>query len=181
MTQPRLMIVPTSLREANIFVEQYHRHHGPSSGHKFSIAVAEEIECTECGGQVYRKSDDGKAPCRACGGRGKASGMIHGVAIAGRPIARYLDDNWTLEVRRVATDGCPNACSALYSACWRAGRAMGYLRAITYILESESGTSLTAAGWKLIGQAGGVSWNMPSRPRVDKSPVQTRLRWEVTV
>ena len=30
---------------------------------------------------------------------------IVGVAIVGRPVARYLDDGWTLEVNRCCTDG----------------------------------------------------------------------------
>lgn len=36
-----LELVPISLKEANKFVEEYHRHHKPVVGHKFSIAVAE--------------------------------------------------------------------------------------------------------------------------------------------
>lgn len=53
---------------------------------------------------------------------------IVGVAIVGRPVARYLDDGWTLEVNRLCTDGTRNACSMLYAAAWRAARAMGYKR-----------------------------------------------------
>ena len=64
---------------------------------------------------------------------------IHGVGIAGRPVARMLDDSWTLEVYRVATDGHRNACSMLYRAIWRAARALGYRRVVTYTLESEGG------------------------------------------
>lgn len=70
---------------------------------------------------------------------------VRGVAIVGRPIARMLDDGETLEVTRVATDGAINACSALYAACWRAARAMGYRRLVTYILDTELGTSVRAA------------------------------------
>lgn len=73
---------------------------------------------------------------------------IVGVAIVGRPVARYLDDGWTLEVNRCCTDGTRNACSILYAAAWRAARAMGYHKLITYILDTEPGTSLKAAGWK---------------------------------
>src|SRR5678815_3229983 len=39
--------------------------------------------------------------------------------------------------------------------------------------------SLTASGWTLIGQAGGGSWSVPSRPRVDKHPLQTKMRWQI--
>lgn len=105
---------------------------------------------------------------------------IVGVATVGRPVARHLDDGWTLEVTRVATNGTPNACSALYAAAWRAARALGYRRLVTYILDTETGTSLKAAGWKCVGQAGGMSWNRRSRPRVDHYPLQMKLRFEIS-
>lgn len=104
---------------------------------------------------------------------------LHGVAIIGRPVARGLDDGWTLEVTRVATDGTRNAASALYGAARRATFALGYRKLVTYTLPSESGASLRAAGYRLIGEAGGGSWSCPSRPRVDKHPTQHKLRWEV--
>lgn len=71
---------------------------------------------------------------------------IVGVVIVGRPVSRHLDDGWTLEVNRLCTDGSRNACSMLYGAASRVARAMGYKRLITYILESETGASLRAAG-----------------------------------
>jgi len=106
---------------------------------------------------------------------------VVGVAIVNRPVARMADNGWTLEVSRCCTDGTKNACSALYSACWRAARAMGYQKLITYTLPEEGGASLKAANWKCVGKAGGGSWSRPSRPRVDKHPLQTKLRWEVEV
>ena len=104
---------------------------------------------------------------------------IVGVAIVGRPVARYLDDGWTLEVNRLCTDGTRNACSMLYAAAWRAVRAMGYRKLITYILDTEPGTSLRAAGWKCVGQAGGLRWTGKRRPEVDLCPAQMKLRWEI--
>lgn len=106
-------------------------------------------------------------------------GAVCGVAIVGRPVSRMLDDGWTLEVTRCATSGEKNACSALYAACWRVTRAMGYKRLITYVLLSETGTSVRAAGWKEIGKAGGGSWSRGSRPRVDKHSTQLKIRFEV--
>lgn len=103
---------------------------------------------------------------------------IHGVAIVGRPLVRALADDFTAEVTRLCTDGTRNACSMLYAAAWRAARALGYRRLVTYTLAEEGGTSLRAAGWRLIGEAGGGSWNCPSRPRVDTHPLQAKLRWE---
>lgn len=36
-----LEICPMTLREANAYVEQYHRHHGLVVGHKFSIGLSD--------------------------------------------------------------------------------------------------------------------------------------------
>jgi hypothetical protein len=105
---------------------------------------------------------------------------IVGVVIVGRPVSRMMQDGWTLEVTRLATDGTKNACSFLYAAAWRATRAMGYRKLTTCILDTEPGTTLKAAGWRLVGQAGGGSWSVPSRPRVDKHPLQGKLRFEIT-
>lgn len=144
----KLIIVPVTLDVANQWVESLHRHHRKVVGHKFSLGVQDEAGC------------------------------LHGVAIVGRPVARFLDDGWTLEVTRVCTDGTPNAPSALYGAARRATFALGYRKLITYTLKSEKGGSLRAAGWKLIGEAGGGSWNVPSRPRIDKHPLELKLKWE---
>lgn len=101
-----------------------------------------------------------------------------GVAIVGRPVARHLDDGFTVEVTRVATDGTRNACSALYSRAARAAVAMGYRKVITYTLSSESGSSLSGAGWRVVAQVKGRTWSRPKRERVDKHPTQDKLRWE---
>jgi hypothetical protein len=77
------------------------------------------------------------------------------------------DTGFTLEVNRCCTDGARNACSMLYGAAWRAAKALGYLRLITYTLPEEGGASLRASGWKNIGLRGGGNWNVKSRPRID--------------
>lgn len=94
-----------------------------------------------------------------------SEGVLVGVAIIGRPVARMAQDGWTLEVVRVATDGSRNACSALYGAAWRAAKALGYRRLITYTQESESGASLRGAGWRVVASRRGSSWNRAARPR----------------
>lgn len=146
--QPRLAVVPSSLRDANAFVARHHRHHGPVRGHKFAVAVADE------------------------------SGQVRGVAIVGRPCARALQDGWTLEVNRVATDGCQNACSALYGAALRVARAMGFRRLLTYTLPAESGASLRAVGWTRTATVEARQWDRPSRRRPNAAPAQTKFRWE---
>jgi len=80
------------------------------------------------------------------------NGELAGVATVGRPVARHYDDGWTLEVNRTCTDGTPNANSMLYGACWRAAKALGYRRLITYTQAGESGSSLLAAGWRVIAE-----------------------------
>lgn len=152
-----LTIRPITLKAANAYVAQYHRHNQPTNGHKWSVACY-----------------DGERLC--------------GVAIAGQPVARRLDDGSTIEIRRVCTDGTRNACSILYGACARIAREMGYNRIITYTLASEPGTSLRASGFEDHGEAGGVSWNMPGRPReimqetaqgpVQKYSLGKKRRWE---
>lgn len=77
------------------------------------------------------------------------------------------DNGLTLEVNRCCTDGAKNACSMLYGAAWRAAKALGYQRLITYTLPEEGGASLRASGWRLLGLRGGGNWNVPSRPRID--------------
>lgn len=105
--------------------------------------------------------------------------VLVGVAIVGRPVARRRDDGKTLEVTRLCTDGTKNACSFLYGAAARAAFALGYSRIGTYILKRESGTSVAAAGWKLIGETPGKSWSVPSRPRYDKHPIEPKLLFEI--
>jgi hypothetical protein len=104
--------------------------------------------------------------------------VIVGVAIIGRPVARMRDDGMTAEITRLCTDGTRNACSFLYGASARAAFALGFKRIGTYILASEPGTSLSAAGWRLVGKVPGRSWSCPSRPRVDKHPTQGKLLFE---
>jgi hypothetical protein len=108
----------------------------------------------------------------------EVEGAIVAVAIVGRPIARGLQDDFTAEVTRLASIGARNACSMLYAACWRACRAMGYRRLVSYTLETESGASLIAAGWRCVAQIPAKSWNTPSRARVDLYPLQGKFRWE---
>lgn len=105
-------------------------------------------------------------------------GQLVGVAIVGRPVARMRDDGVTAEVTRLCTDGTKNACSFLYGASARAAFALGFNRIGTYILASEDGTTLKAAGWRMIGQTKGGSWSRPSRGRDDKHPTTPKTLFE---
>ena len=88
-----------------------------------------------------------------------------GVVVVGRPVARMLDSGLTAEVTRLATNGTKNACSILYAAAARAAEAMGYTKIQTYILASEPGTSLKAAGWVCEGETEGGQWDYTTAPR----------------
>lgn len=110
-----------------------------------------------------------------------------GVATAGRPVARHFDDGLTLEVNRTCTDGTPNANSMLYGAIWRAAKAMGYIRCVTYTQHDECGASLRAAGWAKVKEiAARQSWaasTADERLRSMRDPVGNggvaRVLWEI--
>ena len=74
---------------------------------------------------------------------------------AGVPLLDLLNHAQVIEVTRLVTDGTQNACSALYGACARVAREMGYARIQTFTLETETGTSLRASGWILDGVSDG--------------------------
>src|SRR5205807_5646789 len=128
----KLSVLPCDLRIANAIVDQWHRHHEPCPGHKFSLKVEDE------------------------------QGHVRGVAIMGRPVARLTDHHTVLEVSRLCTDGSRNACSALLGAAARVAKAMGFARIQTFTLEDESGASLRAVGWTFDGLTAGVDWCCPS-------------------
>jgi hypothetical protein len=143
-----LRLRPCELRDANAFIAEHHRHHKPVQGHRFSLAAWDEDK-------------------------------LVGVAVVGRPVARMGGDPLeVLEVTRLCTDGKDNVCSFLYSACARAGKALGYWRIQTYILETEDGASLRAAGWRDEGQAGGGQWkHTDGKPRRLDQPTMFKRRF----
>jgi hypothetical protein len=117
----------------------------------------------------------------------RVDGELVGVVIASRPVARGADDGTTIELIRVTTTGERNACSRLYGAACRAAGAMGYLRAITYTLDTEPGTSLRAAGFTEDGRTTGGEWSPTDglirshqTPRMfdpPKMPTGPKVRW----
>lgn len=101
---------------------------------------------------------------------------IVGVAICGRPVSRYMDDGTVIEINRLCTDGTKNACSMLYGACCRIAKDMGYRKIVTYILQSETGSSLKASNFVCEGEAGGEIWT-GSRARDNGVPKEKKTRW----
>lgn len=127
-----MIVVPMTLAQANEMVARLHRHHKPVVGHRFSL-----------GAELH--------------------GKLVGAAIVGRPVAANGDTNVRqyriASVTRLVTDGTPNACSFLYSAAARVAREMGFEEIETFILDSEPGTSLRAAGWSLASRSPARSWD----------------------
>lgn len=150
MNRGDLYLVPVTLAQANEHVSAWHRHNKPVPGAKF------------------------------CVGASDVDGVLHAVAIAGRPVARNFDDGQTIEVTRVASDGTRNACSMLYGACSRAAFALGYRRVITYTQGNETGSSVRAAGWTSIAQRPPrPGWSTPSSPRDNEAYASvSRQLWE---
>jgi hypothetical protein len=80
----------------------------------------------------------------------EVDGQLVGAMMVGRPVARRLQDGYTLEVTRCAINGYhKGACSKMYAAAWRVGASLGYKRIITYTNQDESGASLRGAGWTI--------------------------------
>jgi|SRR5918996_1892645 hypothetical protein len=150
-----LELVAISLDEAKQFVGEEHRHHAPPVGHKFSIGAA----------------------VRSSGDRADFPSLV-GVVVVGRPVARAVNHRRVAEVTRLATNGTKNACSFLYAAAARAAQAMGFRKIQTYILASEPGTSLKAAGWLFDGWTEGGDWNRGKRTgRRTDQPMGPKQRW----
>lgn len=149
-----VLIVPCKLREATEFVTNFHRHNKGPHGALFAIGASDGTN-------------------------------LVGVAIVGRPVSRHMDDGSTVEVTRCCVvDGSPKGTpSSLYAACWRAAKAMGWQRLITYTLQSESRASLRGAGWKVLAErAANDPARWQSRAGREWQPVvgQAKLVWQAS-
>lgn len=145
----KLDLYPATRERVRAWVKANHRHSKPPTGYKFAIEA-----------------------------RNAETGAVVGYGVAGRPVARALDDGLTVEVTRVCTDGTFNACSRLYGALCRAAGAMGYRRAVTYTLTTEDGGSLRGSGWTMTSdrERSALDWqNRNGRAAQDLPP---RIRWE---
>lgn len=139
--------IPTSIKAANVVINKWHRTHQAIQGGLFAVKIA-------------RTADK----------------KVVGVAIVGRP-CRKLDDGFTAEVTRVATDGTPNANSKLYGLCRRIAFILGYTKFTSLSLTTESGATFRAIGLENPKLTKGGSWSRPSRRRTDKCTTDPKLRW----
>jgi hypothetical protein len=150
---------PIYQRGAFAFIELHHRHHRRPTGWLFGSSAVDR------------------------------AGAVVGVIAVGRANARESDDITTAEILRVCVPaGLPGVnghansiCTLLYSAAWRACRAIGFRRIITYLRIDEPAVTLKALkdqGWKFVANVKGRSWNRPKRGREDKTEVVDRQLWE---
>jgi hypothetical protein len=116
---------PITIRQANEFIKQFHRHHRPTTRNSGRWAIA-----------AINTNDE-----------------IVGVSIVGNPVSATMMDGYTVEITRlcVREDAPKGTCSFLLSKCCTIWRTMGGKKVITYTLDSESGSSLKGAGWQLSG------------------------------
>ena len=144
-------IIPMTLKDANAFVTANHRHHDSVTGCKFAVGLSKVVDGEE---------------------------VLIGTAICGRPISRVLDDGYTLEINRLCVTEHGNCCSMLYGACSRIAKDMGYRKIITYILESEPGTSLKASNFVLEdASCGGTNWTGSRKRKNNTVPEELKQRW----
>lgn len=143
-----MTVIPLTIAQSNELIRRWHRHHKPVVGHRYALGLLTE------------------------------DGELHGAIVVGRPVSRELDQYLIAEVTRLVTDGTKNACSFLYSAAARVAREMGFHKIQTYILETEPGVSLLAAGWTLEGITDGGNWNHSWRKgRREDQPMSRKQRW----
>ena len=147
-----LEIIPITIREANEFIDNFHRHNKPTQGGRFAIGASVEeglVGVAIVGRPVSQTLDDGWTAevTRVC-----------------------------------VVDHAPkNTCSFLYGRCWRIWQQMGGKRMVTYTLQEESGSSLRGAGWKIVGETKPGGWDRQNRKR-DWQPIygQLKFRWEAS-
>lgn len=142
---------PITMREANAFIQDHHRHSKPVRGCKFVLGLEKErqlIGVGVVGRPVSRMADDG------------LSAEITRVCIK---------------------EGNPTACSKMYARLTRLCYLMGFKRVFTYTLQKESQSSMKALGAVLIGEVEAKEWTRKSRPRDSQPVYQEpKLKWAFT-
>lgn len=147
-----MKIVPLKIKEANDFVEKWHRHSARTNndGGKFAIGLEHDSH-------------------------------LVGVAIVGRPVARLLQTPGTAEVTRLCTspDAPKGSESKLYARVKRIWQLMGGTTIHTYTLKRESGASMRGAGMKEpAAEVAQQQWTRPSRKREERQIyVEPKVRW----
>jgi hypothetical protein len=112
--------------------------------------------------------------------------QIVGAVIVGRPVSSGYDDGYTFEVIRLVTNGENNVASRLLGAAWRASKAMGVKRLVSYTRIDEKGTSFKAAGFEITGKIKGRAWKYGNKELrwlpglyTPTTKIIDRIRWEL--
>lgn len=147
-----MKFTPISLKDANAFVEKFHRHNKPVIRAKYQLGLLKDTELIGVGivgRPVARALDNGKTleVLRVC-----------------------------------IKEGNPNACSKMYARLRRIAFLLGFEKVITYTLKSESQSSLKALKAVVEAETKPHSWNCKSRPRQhQKIYDEPKLRWNLGV
>jgi hypothetical protein len=145
----KLKAVPVALKEANKFIDRYHRHNGAVLVARFAVGAT-------CDGELIGVAIVGNPIARLLAKEGVAE-VVRLCVIPGAPLG---------------------SCSFLYARCWRIWEMMGGRKLITYTLQSESGSSLRGAGWSQEALIEGGGWDRPNRRRVEQAISQEpKIRW----
>lgn len=147
-----LEVQPTTMKAANAFIQEHHRHNKAVHGCRFALSAKYQgqiVGVIIVGRPVARLMDNGTTAevTRCC----------------------TLDD---------APKGTN---SFLYGKARRAWLIMGGTRMITYTLQKETGASLRGAGWVPAAKTAKVSWNRPNsgRQRITQAVYsEPKIRWE---
>ena len=142
-----LVIRPITLRVANAYVEEHHRHHKPARGCVFCLSVWKDgsmVGVAIVGRPLARMLQDGLTcevtRCCTDGTRNACSKLYSAVAKAARAMG----------YERVITYTLPEEGGAS-------------LRAAGWTLEADG--------------TGGGTWSRDGRKRVDKHPTSVKTRW----
>ena len=146
-----MKVIPFTLKKANKFITEYHKHSKRVVGCRFCLAV--EI--------------DGKIEAVAIVGRPVARNLDDGLTAE---VIRLC----------TRQNGIKNLCSILYSRCWKIWRLMGGNKLVTYTLETENGASLKASGFKKVSttQLFKNGWTNRKNRIFPKTQLIKKVRWE---
>ena len=146
-----LTCVPLTLKDANKFVNQYHRHNKDCRGHRFSIGAIykdELVGVAIIGRPIARKIDQ-------------------------KVIAEVLRNC-------VKPDAPKGTCSFLYAKAIQAWQVLGGKKVITYTLETEKGSSLKAVSFKAVSKTPVFKYGWTNRKNriLPETQKVRKVRWE---
>ena len=146
-----LSCIPLTLKDANKFVKEFHRHNKDCRGHRFSI------------GAIYKDELVGVA--------------IIGRPIARKLDQKLIAEVLRNCVKPAAPKG---TCSFLYSKAIQVWQVLGGKKVITYTLETEKGSSLKAVSFKNVSKTPVFKYGWTNRKNriLPETQKVRKVRWE---